>query len=95
MCNTPVIYCRFLKIGGVAKKVNNPFQPSGVFAGLFYLLCLKTRFFDDPGVKSSSEALNKNNNQPQQPNMATFNNTLKREKTISFFSITSLTRAGR
>ena len=42
------------------KKVNNPFQPSGVFAGLFDLLCLKMRYFDDPGVKSSSKALNKN-----------------------------------
>ena len=33
------------------KNVNNLFQPSGVFAGLFDLLCLKNEVFDDPGVR--------------------------------------------
>ena len=26
MCDTPVIYCRFLKINGVAKKGQQPFS---------------------------------------------------------------------
>ena len=48
MCDTSF---DFLKKVVSPKNVNNPFQPSGVFAGLFDLLCFKTRFFDDPGVR--------------------------------------------
>ena len=66
MCYTPAFFVDLKKKVVSLKNVNNPLQKSGVFAGLFDLLCLKTRFFDDPGVKSSSKALDLSNYQPQQ-----------------------------
>jgi len=70
MCNTPAIFCRFSKKDGVAKKRQWPFSAEWDTCRPFLFLRLKKRFFDDPGVKGSSKAQDKKNNQPQQQNPA-------------------------